>query len=82
MTIDGEGTKRLRRTGQYSGLGEKHLHAEHGDDGADERDDQRLNVAESPALQQQDQQHVEAGDEHAVKERNVEEQIRARWPSR
>ncbi len=44
-------------------------------DGADERDHQRLDVAESPALQQQNQQHVQAGDEHAVEERNVEEQF-------
>ena len=56
-------------------LGKKHLHAEHAQNGADERDHQRLNVAESPALHQQNQQHVQAGDQHAVEERNVEEQF-------
>ena len=55
--------------------GEKHLHAEQRDDGADQRDHQRLNVAEAPALHQQNQQHVQPGDEHAVEERNVEEQV-------
>ena len=54
---------------------EKHLHPEEHDDGADERNHQRFHVTESPTLQEQDQQHVEAGDERAVKERNMEEQL-------
>ncbi len=53
----------------------KHLHAEERDDGSDERDDQRLDITESPALQDQDEQDVEPGDEHAVKQRNVEEKL-------
>ena len=55
--------------------GQKHLHAEEPNDGADERDHQRFYVTESPALQEQNQQHVEAGDEHAVEKWNVEEQL-------
>jgi hypothetical protein len=33
--------------------------------------------AEAPALHEQDQQHVEAGDEHAVKQRNVKQQVQS-----
>ena len=57
------------------GAGEEHLDAEHGDDGADEGNDQRLDVAESPALQEENEQHVESGDEHAVEEGDVEEEL-------
>ncbi len=55
---------------------EKHLHAEHRDDGSDQRNHQRFDVAESPALQQQDQQHIEPGNQHAIKQRNVEQQFK------
>ena len=75
MTIDGRGNHQIAQHRPVLRPGEKHLHAEQRDDGADERDDQRLDVAESPALQEQNQQHVEAGDQHAVKQRNMEEQI-------
>ena len=75
VTMAGEGINEIVQRRPVIGMGEKHLHAEQGDDGADERDDQRFNVTESPALQEQNQQHVQAGDEHAVEERNVEEQF-------
>ena len=67
--------KRLRKHRPVLRLRQKHLHAEHPHDGPDQRDHQRLHVAETPALQQQDQQHVEPGDQHAIEQRNVKEQV-------
>ena len=54
----GEGTKKIAQHRPVLRLGEKHLHGEQRHNGADQRNHQRLNVAESPALQQQNQQHV------------------------
>ena len=71
----GEGRKRLFSASQYSGVREQNLHDEQRRDGADQRNDQSLNVAEAPALQEQNQQHIRAGNQHAVEERNVEEQV-------
>ncbi len=45
------------------------------DDGPDQRNHQRLHVAEAPALDHENQQHVQAGDQHAVEERNVKQQV-------
>jgi len=73
-TMEREGT-RGRGAPASSRAGEEHLDAEHGDDGADEGNDQRLDVAESPALQEENEQHVESGDEHAVEEGDVEEEL-------
>ena len=41
----------------------------------DQRDDQRLDVAEAPVLQEQDDQHVERGEADAPDERQAEEQV-------
>ena len=71
----GRGNEEVMQHRPVVGAGEEHLHAEHPRDGADQRDHQRLNVAEAPALHQENQQHVEAGDQHAIEERNVEEQV-------
>ena len=54
-----------------------HLDREQRQDGADQRDDQRLNIAESPALQQKDQQHVQPGDQHAIEKRKVKEELQS-----
>ena len=75
VTIDGRWDEEIAEYRPVLRLGQKHLHAEHRDDGADQRDHQRFNVAETPALQQQDQQHIEPGDQHAIKQRNVEKQF-------
>ena len=48
----------------------------HGDDG-DQTDDQRFDVAESPALQQQDEQHIGAGDAYAPQQGNAEQQLQS-----
>jgi len=45
----GRGNEKAVKRRPVIRFGKKHLHAEHAQDGADERDDQRLHVAESPA---------------------------------
>ena len=55
--------------------GQEQLHAEHRDDGADERNHQRLNITEAPALHEQDEQHIKTCDEHAIEEGNVKQKV-------
>ncbi len=42
---------------------------------ADERDDERLDVAEAAVLQEQDDEHVERRQDHAPDQRQVEQQV-------
>ena len=49
---------------------------------SDERDDQRLDVTKAFVLQIEHEQHIERGDDAAPNQRNPEEKLQARWPSR
>ena len=64
------------------GLGEKELEGEASADRHDERDDHGLDVAEAFVLQEEDGEHIERGDDTAPDERDAEEQLQTRWPSR
>ncbi len=54
---------------------EKHLQAKADADGRRQRDDDGLNVAEAAVFQQQQQQHVKAGDDHADDQRDMKQQL-------
>ena len=74
VTMEGDGTRGCEGRAVV-GAREEDWMPNRRDDGADERDDQRFDIAEAPALQEQDEEDVEAGDEDAVEERDVEEQV-------
>ena len=56
-------------------IGERDLHGKAGGDDTQQRDDQRLQVAEAQTLQVEDEEHVERGQQHADLEGNVEQQV-------
>ena len=58
-------------------IGQRDLHEETGEDHPQQRDDEGLDVAEAEALQPEDQEHVERGDQHAQFQRDAEEQVEA-----
>ncbi len=58
-----------------AGLGKNQLGGEARADGGDERDDQRLDVAKAFALQIEDGEDIERGDDAAPDERDVEEKL-------
>ena len=58
-------------------VGQRDLHGKAGGDDAEQRDDQRLELAEAEPLQVEDQEHVERGQQHADLEGNAEQQIEA-----
>ena len=64
-----------QRHGRRVGLRQPDLDGEAAGDGHDERDDERLDVAESLVLQEQDHHHVERGQTYAPHERQSEEQV-------
>ena len=63
-------------------LGENQLRREADADGRDQRDHQRLDVAETFVLQIKHGEHIQRGDDATPDQRDAEEQLQARWPSR
>ncbi len=61
--------------GEPLGAREKGFDAEENSDGSDENHDECFEIAEAAMLEQKDDQHVEAGDDDADDERDVEEQL-------
>ena len=58
-------------------VGKRDLHGKAGGDDAEQRDDEGFEVAEAKALQIEDEENVERGQQHADLERNAEKQIEA-----
>ena len=76
------GNETFARSPNKSGPRSDHLPGETSADDRDQRDDERLDVAKTFVLQKQDHQHIERGDADADEERDFEEQIATRSPSR
>ena len=66
---------RPRTTWREVRPGHDQLSGKAGADGGDQRDHQRLEVAKSLVLQQEDEQHVERGQTHTPHQRNSEQQV-------
>ena len=58
-------------------VGQRDLDGEAGGDDAEQRDDQRLEIAKAQPLQIKDQEHVERGEHDADFERDAEQQVEA-----
>ena len=69
------GQEKAAHRGAGVWVGEEDLDDEQCQDGADQGDDQRLELAEAPALEHEQEKAIEAGDADAPEQWDVEEQL-------